>query len=152
VRPEKIIDTYLPENADFPLLRIRQKGSKYEITKKAPTGSDFSTHTELTIPLEQDEYMALQKSSQRTVEKDRYSMVDDSQTIEVDVFTGKLAGLVLIDFEFTSEEAMRGFVAPEFCLADVTQERFILGGQLAGRSYAEIATELERFGYQPLSR
>jgi len=32
----------------------------------------------------------------------------------------------------------------------VTQEEFIAGGLLAGKTYNDIAPELERFNYQPI--
>jgi len=43
------------------------------------------------------------------------------------VFEGALAGLVLIDVEFTDEATKEAFVAPSFCLANVTQESFVAG-------------------------
>lgn len=49
----------------------------------------------------------------------------DGSKAELDVFTGKLAGLVLIDFEFDSLDAKASFTPPDFILADVTQEDFI---------------------------
>ena len=74
----------------------------------------------------------------------------DGSKAELDVFTGKLAGLVLIDFEFDSLDAKASFTPPDFILADVTQEDFIAGGLLAGKSYEDIAPELARFSYQRL--
>lgn len=69
----------------------------------------------------------------------------------MDVFTGELSGLVLIDFEFQSEEDKAAFTPPSCCLADVTQEDFIAGGQLAGKTYEDIRSDLARFNYSPLS-
>jgi CYTH domain-containing protein len=71
---------------------------------------------------------------------------------EVDIFVGQLEGLVVIDFEFDSEEAKSAFVAPGICLADVTQEMFIAGGKLAGKRYKDIKAELDRFNYSALTR
>lgn len=68
----------------------------------------------------------------------------------MDVFNGALRGLVLIDFEFESEQARDAFAPPACCLADVTQEPFIAGGNLAGRSLADIAGDLARYSYMPL--
>ena len=42
------------------------------------------------------------------------------------------------------------FVMPEFCLVDVTQEKFGAGGMLAGKSYEDIEQHLKRFGYVKL--
>jgi len=69
---------------------------------------------------------------------------------EVDIFEGTLQGLVMIDFEFDSEENKHAFVIPDFCLADVTQEEWVAGGMLAGKSYEDIEKKLKRFGYQKI--
>ncbi len=145
-------DIYVPQTDGIhPRLRIRRKGDKYEITKKVPIDeNDASAHTELTIPLNQDEFEALEHTSNKVVQKDRYKIVIDGHVAEVDVFTGDLEGLVVIDFEFDTEEEKSNFVAPNVCLADVTQEQFIAGGKLAGKRYADIQDELDRFNFKPL--
>lgn len=149
---KRLTDVYIPQQSTFPILRLRQKGNSYEITKKiAVTKGDFSKHVEHTIPLSEDEYIALKNSSSRRVEKDRYTIDIAGNLVEIDVFLGDLTGLVLMDFEFKTEQAKNNFVPPDFCLADVTQENFILGGQLAGQSYADIEKDLDRFGYRKLA-
>ena len=37
---------------------------------------------------------------------------------------------------------------PDFCLAEVTQEEFIAGGMLCGKSFEDIKDKLEKFGYR----
>jgi CYTH domain-containing protein len=142
-------DVYVPDtDGTHPRLRLRKKGDRYEITKKIPVNEgDASAHTELTIPLDEQEFLALEKSSHKFVEKDRYKVTIDGHEAEVDVFQGELKGLVVIDFEFESEADMTSFVTPAVCLADVTQENFIAGGLLAGKSYADISSDLDRFNY-----
>lgn len=44
----------------------------------------------------------------------------------------------------------QGFVSPSFCLAEVTQEEFIAGGYLAGKSYADIEKFLKMYHYRPI--
>jgi CYTH domain-containing protein len=92
----------------------------------------------------------LSKSNARRVEKIRYSGLIDGRPVEVDVFAGALQGLVLIDFEFPDPQQLRQFVMPEICLADVTQETFLAGGMLAGKSLADIMGSLSDFGYAPI--
>jgi CYTH domain-containing protein len=151
-RPEKMVDVYVPATAAHPCLRIRRKGARYEITKKIPVDDrDSSRLSEQTIPLDEAEFTALCKASGKTVEKDRYNLMIEGHTAEVDVFTGELKGLVLIDFEFETEEAKQAFAAPDCCLADVTQEAFVAGGMLAGKKYADIQDELAKYKYQSLS-
>lgn len=154
VEPIRLFDMYLA--SDDPKLfdvRLRNRGDKYEITKKRPLKpGDFSTSTELTIWLDKTEFDALCKADGRVVEKDRYKVAIAGLPAEVDVFTGELTGLVWIDFEFLDEAARQQFKPPACCLADVTQEFTLLGGQLAGKRYRDIAKTLEKFAYKPLHR
>lgn len=154
VAPTRLKDVYVPDTEGVhPRLRIRRKGDKFEITKKIPINeNDASAHTELTIPLDQQEFEVLERTSNKIVEKDRYKISIDGHTAEVDVFVGDLEGLVVIDFEFENEELKSAFVAPDVCLADVTQEMFIAGGKLAGKAYGDIQDELDQFNYVSLSR
>lgn len=146
----EIIDTYFPANVAHPRLRIRQKGSTYTLTKKTQvTLGDASTQTEENIDLTKEEFNALNTGSGKTVSKIRYEIPIGEYTAEVDVFTGDLKGLVLVDVEFPSTEARDAFVKPSFCGEDVTQEDFIAGGMLAGKSFADITPDLERLGYTP---
>ena len=149
VEPRRLVDVYIPEKlAVHPRLRLRQKGTQYEVTKKLPSRlGDASSHIEHTIDLDADEFECLQAASRRRVQKDRFVLTLEGSRAEVDVFRGDLAGLVLIDFEFDSEAEMASFSAPACCGADVTQEDFIAGGLLAGRTYADIEQELAKFDY-----
>lgn len=150
--PERVVDVYFPDDLNtHPMLRARRRGQSYEITKKTPVQSaDSSEMLEQTIPLDSAEFAALITGHTRLVEKDRYKVYIGGAPAEVDVFSGELDGLVLIDFEFDSREAKEAFTPPVVCLAEVTQEIFIAGGHLAGRAYADIAKDLLRFNYQPL--
>ncbi len=80
----------------------------------------------------------------------RYYYSVDGRDYEIDVFQKNLAGLVLVDIEFTSIEDKDSFTSPSFCGAEVTQEDFIAGGLLAGKSYSDIEEKLTYFGYKKL--
>jgi adenylate cyclase len=148
---QELVDIYVPEDVDFPQLRIRKKDNQYEITKKSPLKhGDLSAHYEETILLNEAEYQVLSQVSSRKLEKRRFSSSAGSYTIELDIFHGDLTGLVLIDFEFKTMDDKAAFTPPAFCLLDVTQEKLILGSHLAGKSYADIEPMLEEFGYKPL--
>lgn len=152
--PKRLVDVYIPEiSGTHPHLRVRQKGDNYEITKKSPvTEGDSSVMLEQTIPLDSTEFKYLSGASDIRIVKDRYNVTIGGYPAEVDVFLEGLSGLVLIDFEFANLEDKQAFVAPEVCLADVTQEGFIAGGLLAGKVYADIETELARYNYQPIGQ
>lgn len=149
VEPIRISDIYIPDTPEHSHLRLRQKGDKYEITKKMPVvEGNSSEQIEQTIPLTKDEFEALAICSNKRVIKDRYKVEIEDKMAEVDVFRGGLEGLVLIDFEFDTVEEKANFKIPSIALADVTQEEFVAGGLLAGKIYNDIALELERFGYK----
>jgi CYTH domain-containing protein len=144
-------DSYLPANDKFAVLRLRQKGHSYEITKKFPhSAGDFSRHIEHTIELSEAEYRALYKVDARRLKKERYTTLFNGVKMEVDVFLEGHKGLVLIDFEFTNRKNMALFTPPDFCLMDVTQSREILGGQLAGAKIESIRVWLNEQGYVDL--
>ena len=144
-----MIDVYLPASAAHPRLRVRQKDSLYMLTKKTKVNEgDASTQVEENVELTKEEFEALAAGNGKTVAKIRYELPLGDHTAEVDVFTGDLEGLVLVDVEFNSAEARDTFVKPDFCGVDVTQEEFIAGGMLAGKKIQDIAADLERLGYQ----
>lgn len=152
ISPVRILDIYIPENASHAHLRLRQKGEKYVITKKLPVKEgDVSAQEEKTISLTKEEFEALAKCSKKRVVKDRYSFYRGEVLVEVDVFREDLKGLVLVDFEFESEEAKEKFVAPDYVLADVTQESFIAGGVLSGKKYEDLEEKLNEFEYKRIN-
>jgi CYTH domain-containing protein len=149
-----LLDIYVPESGTpHPHLRLRRRGDTFEITKKTPvTVGDASIQTEVTIKLEPEEFNALSVSSNKKVSKIRHNVNIGGYEAEVDIFQDELAGLVLIDFEFASQSEKESFKTPEVCLADVTQEPFLAGGLLAGKSYQDIKPELDRLGYLKIDK
>lgn len=147
----ELLDIYVPLSSEHPILRIRKRGAKYVITKKHPiTGTDSSEQSEETIPLSEDEYRELAQLKGKRLRKNRYTFGESGVTVDVDVFLDDLAGLVTVDFEFISSEAKNNFEMPDWCLADVTQEKLIAGGMLAGKKYSEIETSLQNYGYKKI--
>ena len=149
---KEIIDIYLPKSSDHSKLRLRKNGDKFEMTKKEPVdGKDSSRQKEQTIVLAEEEFNALNELKGRRVCKFRYLYSYNGQIAEVDVFQDMLEGLVLVDFEFEVMRDKDNFKMPDFCLADVTQEVFVAGGVICGKSYKDIEDDLNRFGYQKLN-
>ncbi len=144
----EMLDIYLPSLARHPVLRIRKAGEKMAITKKQPVKEgDASRQLEQTIPLSEEEFGELSTMVGKRIWKTRYDYNYNGRTAEIDVFRGKLKGLVLADFEFDSIEEMAKFAIPDFCLAEVTHEEFLAGGMLCGKSYSDIEGELARYRY-----
>jgi CYTH domain-containing protein len=68
----------------------------------------------------------------------------------VDVFQDELSGLVLVDFEFKEVTDKNNFEMPDFCLSDVTQDKFFAGGMLCGKKYSDIEVHLGELGYKKI--
>jgi CYTH domain-containing protein len=152
-KSKEIIDIYVPRSSEHPVLRIRKNGEKFEVTKKYPVWEgDSSVMHEHTIPLTEGEFNILKSAEGKKVSKIRYYYPLDNGrlTAEIDVFQEALKGLVLVDVEFVKEAEKEAFEMPDFCLAEVTQEEFIAGGMLCGRSYDDIEKSLAKFGYKKL--
>lgn len=149
---KEVVDNYIPRGSEHPKLRLRKNGNIFELTKKEPVNhGDASHQEEQTIILSKAEYGALNKIEGKRVRKLRFYYDYGGRVAEIDIFQDALIGLVVIDFEFATMEDKDGFQMPDFCLADVTQEDFIAGGMLCGKSYEDIANELNRYGYNKLS-
>ena len=153
VKPTRIVDIYIPNTPGHSHLRLRQKGEKYEITKKMPVvEGNASEQIEQTILLTKEEFVALSSCSKKRVVKDRYNIMIEGKMAEIDVFVDELKGLVLMDFEFNTVEEKSAFKMPGVALVDVTQEDFIAGGLLAGKTYNDIVLELKRFNYKQIEQ
>lgn len=145
----EVFDIYIPSSGPHPHLRIRKKGDKFEITKKHPVeGADSSRQSEETIPLTEEEWLELSTLQGKRVRKIRHYYPVGADMAEIDVFQDDLQGLVLADFEFKTIEEKNNFCLPDFCLAEVTQERFTAGGILAGKKYGDIEEELKKYDYK----
>jgi len=147
----EIEDVYFPASAEHARTRIRRKDDEYEFTKKVRVNpEDAGYQQEFNIDLTAEEYAALATGEGKKVSKVRYYLPYEDLTAEVDIFSRILSGLVIVEFEFNSLKEKESFVMPDFCLADVTQEKFIAGGVLAGKSYHDLEPTLTSFGYNAL--
>jgi CYTH domain-containing protein len=148
----EILDIYIPKSADHSILRIRKRGEICEITKKQPIhGSDSSEQEEHTINLSKEEFLALANVDGKKLHKLRYIYPCGEDTAEIDVYQDDFKGLVFVDFEFKTSEAKDKFLMPEFCLAEITQEKFCASGWLAGKKYSDIEQFLGAYGYKKIN-
>lgn len=148
---KQIIDRYIPEKSHHPSLRLRKSGEKIELTKKEPIKeNDVSHQLEQTIRIIDVEFEALSKIPAKAVSKTRYYYPYQGKTVEIDVFEEALRGLVMADVEFETLREKDAFPMPDFCLAEVTQEKGLAGGMLAGKGMEDIREVLNRFGYQEI--
>jgi CYTH domain-containing protein len=57
---------------------------------------------------------------------------------ELDVYSGPLTGLSVVEVEFPSVAIMNSFIPPAWFGRDVTQDKFISNSFLAGKSFQDI--------------
>ena len=102
-----------------PVVRIRRDNDKYELTYKS---KGLMAREEYNLPLDEASYQhLLTKIDGRLIRKKRYMIpLDDSLTIELDVFEGDLAPLLLAEVEFPDETSALSFTPPEWFGTDVT--------------------------------
>lgn len=102
-----------------PVVRIRRADDVYTLTYK---GSGLMVREEYNLPLTAEAFAHLkEKIDGRLIKKRRYLIpLDEKLTIELDVFEGGLAPLVLAEVEFETEDAANAFTPPEWFGEDVT--------------------------------
>lgn len=102
-----------------PTVRIRKWDNEYILTYKSGRGM---AHIEEEHPLNEEAYRHLStKADGRVIVKRRYIIPLEDLKIELDVFEGDLAPLVLAEVEFPSIERGNAFTPPEWFGRDVTE-------------------------------
>lgn len=101
-----------------PVVRVRKDNDKYELTYKS---KGMMVREEYNLPLTKESYEHLRtKIDGRLIIKKRYCIPYANYTIELDVFEGELAPLVLAEVEFSTEEEANSFLPPDWFSEDVT--------------------------------
>lgn len=108
---------YLSTN---PVVRVRKEDDDYYLTYK---GKGKMVREEYNLPLTKESYEHLkEKSDGALICKTRYLIPYDKYTIELDVFSGNMTGLIMAEVEFDSVEDAQAFVAPSWFTKEVTQD------------------------------
>lgn len=102
-----------------PVVRIRRDNEKYFLTYKS---RGLMVREEYNLPLTREAYDHLKaKIDGRLITKTRYVIpLENGLSLELDIFEGSLAPLVLAEIEFPDEESARAYKAPEWLGEDVT--------------------------------
>jgi CYTH domain-containing protein len=117
--------------------------TELKLTQKVPAASGGAVQGLITtFYLSEAEYEALLALPARVLRKTRRSL----PPLGVDVFEGPLAGLVLAEAEFGSDEEAAAFAVPPFAVAEVTADPRFTGGRLARTSPEELRALLAGFG------
>ncbi len=121
------VDRYI-EGTRLRLRRAEPPHSQYKLSQKeAPGPPDYAVTVITTVYLTSEEYDVFATLPARELRKRRHHLGRYS----VDVFEGPLAGLVLAEAEFPSEEEMTAHPGPDFAVRDVSNDVRYTGGWLA---------------------
>ena len=117
--------------SDSMSVRVRDAGDEgCTLTIKAGQGAE---RTELEWPIDRGRFEAAwPHTAGRRIDKSRHRIPHrDGLTIELDVFTGELDGLVLAEVEFDSLEALHSFTPPDWFGPEVTDDGRFANASLA---------------------
>jgi CYTH domain-containing protein len=108
---------YLAVDGDVEV-RVRDRGGTRVLGVKGGQGVQ-PTEVEVEIgAADFDELWAL--APDRRIDKTRYRVAVDGHVAEVDVYTGSLEGLVVVEVEFASRREAEAFVPPPWFGEEVT--------------------------------
>lgn len=124
--PTKIIQAYLV-NIPEKTVRVRIKGSKGYLTIKGPTNGISRSEFEYEIPFS-DADALIKQFAEKVIDKDRYEINFDGKLWEIDVFHGKLEGLILAEIELESEDET--FSVPEWIGKEVSHDEEYFNARL----------------------
>ena len=102
-----------------PVVRIRRQDHTYYLTYK---GGGLLMREEYNLPLDQKSYEHLKaKADGQIITKKRYLIpIETSYTVELDIFFGEYAGLIMAEVEFPRKEGADQFVPPDWFGQEVT--------------------------------
>lgn len=120
---------YITEDPAGQQVRVRSKDDQYYLTVKGE-GTFEREEVEVTLLAEQFEKL-WPLTQERRIQKKRYEIPYKGHTIELDVFEGKLAGLIIAEVEFFSAKKSLDMEVPEWFAQEVTYDARYTNSQLA---------------------
>ncbi|TNE97985.1 MAG: CYTH domain-containing protein [Bacteroidetes bacterium] len=116
--PQTIVQGFLSKSADM-VVRVRIMGHQGFLTIKGKTEGLRRSEFEYPIPVDDAEEM-IRLFTDKHIRKNRYIVHEKGHDWEVDVFEGKLAGLILAELEVSSEDEK--FEKPDWITRDVSTD------------------------------
>lgn len=118
-----------------PVLRIRKNDNKFIFTfkSKKPNNLDLVISKEIEEDLTEEAYYhLLEKADGFPISKTRYLIpLENGLTGELDVFHGRLEGLIFIEVEFPDERTAVEFKPPVWFGEDVSSDKHYRNGWLS---------------------
>jgi CYTH domain-containing protein len=144
-RRAHIVDLYLT-GTRLRLRRVESEGEiVFKLAQKVRSIPDSPEVVSLTnMYLSRDEYDTVARLGGAELRKTRWHVAEDGCDIAVDVFEGRLLGLVLAETELNDGEPRRS--APSFAAADVTDDDRFSGGALAHATETEVEELMREIG------
>lgn len=108
-----------------PVVRVRKEEGSQKSFVLTYKSKGLMVREEYNMPLDEESYCHLRaKADGRVITKKRYRIPEaGGLTIELDVFEGDLAGLVMAEVEFPDEETAKGYRPPEWFGKEVTYDQ-----------------------------
>jgi CYTH domain-containing protein len=126
IEGKKIKQAYI-QNENDKTVRIRTKGEKAFLTVKIGINSLSRDEFEYQIPV-QDAISMMEIMNLKVLSKIRYEIKFENHLWEVDVFEGKLDGLIIAEIELKSED--ESFITPTWVGMEVTNDSSYLNARL----------------------
>ena len=125
----EISQGYISVGENGPEVRLRRKGKRFYQTVKQGKGVQ---RTEVEVELSRAQFDNLWPlTAGRRVEKVRYEIAEGIWTIELDVYCGRLKGLVVAEVEFETLDESSSFVPPPWFGREVTDDSHYKNAYLA---------------------
>ena len=143
----QIVDRYIT-NTRLRLRRITSISGQQllKFTQKYQDAGQDETQTTITnMYLDEGEYRHLAQLPASEIVKKRYHYDFQNHQYRIDIFEGKLAGLILAEIELERVEDIAGLSFPPFALAEVTADLFFTGGNLATLAEEKLKNELVKW-------
>lgn len=128
--PKRIQQGYLL-NSEEKTVRVRTKGEKGYLTIKGKTTGISRSEYEYEIPIQEAEAM-LHSFCPSTLIKDRYELNHKNHLWEIDVFHGKLSGLIVAEIELQDEH--EHFEKPNWLKEEVSYDPSYFNAKLIERA------------------
>lgn len=117
----EIVQTYINFS---PEMRVRKIDDLYHFfTMKLPKDDIGLSREEVEVLITPTEYAELlPKQVGSTIYKTRYEFTENGFSIEVDIYSGELSGLVVAEVEFASIKKSEDFTPPHWFGKDITSD------------------------------
>ena len=134
-----IAQGYLAVDAAGTEIRVRRKGGQYYQTVKTGMGIK---RIEVEMALTRAQFDILWPlTAGKRIKKVRYELIEEKWTIELDVYRGRLKGLVIAEVEFESVAESARFVPPPWFGREVTDDARYKNANLAQRGLPDERTQ-----------